>query len=139
MCVSKEVNQKTTEDEKLLSEFKEDFTKVLEYIIDTDFSAELIKINLSYTLDDLISKWNKKRYKFKFKQIENTKNSILYGCSELKNYLSIEYLRLHESSGMLIFKNDSYEAGEKLREELRPQTVRIRTELKLLLDELYEY
>lgn len=137
--IPRKVDQKTEADEKLLLEFQHDFTETLEYIVETDFSSELVNINLFDTLASLINKWTKKKYIFKLKQIENTKNDILISCIELQKYLTIEYLRLHETSGHLIFKNDSYEAGEKLREELRPETVRIRTQITHLLEQLYMY
>ena len=40
---------------------------------------------------------------------------------------------------MLIFNNDSIEAGNRLRETLRPETFRIRNEIWKLLENLYSY
>lgn len=62
---------------------------------------------------------------------------MLWSLKELTYYLSSEYLRLHEASEMLIFRNQSWEEGCKLRDELRPDTLQIRKELKRILDALY--
>ena len=133
------IDQRSEEDERLLSTFKEDFTKTLEYIIDVDISSQLISIDLPDEIDVLVNKWNKKGNIFELKPLEDLKLDVINRLTELKRYLSFEYLRLHESTGQLLFRNDSYEAGEKLREELQPTSFRIRTELKLLLDQLYMF
>lgn len=127
-------------DNKLLSELKDDYTDVLEYCIRTDFSCEFVDINLCDKICELgYYKWSQKKYKFSSIQLENLKDELLRYLSELTYYLSNEYLRLHEASGMLIFKNQSWEEGCKLRDELRPNTLRIRGELKKILDTLYSY
>ncbi len=127
-------------DNSLLIELKNDYTEILEYCIRTDFSSELVDINLNDKICELeYFKWSQKKYKFSTISLECLKDELLRSLNELTYYLSSEYLRLHEARGMLIFKNQSWEEGCKLRDELRPNTLRIRKELKRILDALYTY
>ncbi|MCB2312182.1 HNH endonuclease [Clostridium tagluense] len=128
------------DDEKLLSELKEDYTQIIEYAVCTDFSSELVEINYSdsfYYLEE--EKWSRKKYTFSSINLENLKNDILENFKKLRYYLSDVYLRYHENSGKLIFRNQSWEEGCRLREELQPETIKIRTELNKLLQQLYMY
>jgi hypothetical protein len=125
-------------DKLLLEEFKNESTDIIEYIIRTDFSCELIDINLSDKLDNLvIAKLSRKKFGFENENLEQIKMDIIDLISELKYYISDEFLRYHEGSGMLIFKNQSWEEGCKLRDVLRPNTIRIRSEMKKQLEYLY--
>lgn len=137
--IPRKADQKSDADKKLLETFKDDFTDILEYIIDTDFTAQLVNIGLSDKIDSLVSKWSKKKKIFEFKLLEDTKLDIINAVCELQQYLSIKFFRLHEPTGFLIFRNESYEEGENLKEVLRPNTLRIRTRTKQLLDQLYSY
>ena len=127
-------------DNNLLTELKNDYTDILEYCIRTDFTSDFISIDLS----DMIFnreyyKWSQKKYKFSIVPLESLKDDLLSALGELTYYLSSEYFRLHEERGMLICKNQSLEEGYKLREELRPNTLRIRKEIKRILDSMYSY
>ena len=125
-------------DAELLNEFKTDYTSIIEYCINTDFSAELVDINLS---DKISSKYNDKwRFRsrdFADAHLRKMKNNILTALNELTAYLSDRYLRLHEGSGQLIYRNQSLEEGDRLRQKLRPNTIRIRESLRDLYLELY--
>lgn len=57
---------------------------------------------------------------------------------ELVQYFSSVYMHDIEN-GMLMFNNDSIEAGNRLRETLRPETLRIRKKIWKLLENLYSY
>lgn len=127
-------------DEKLLEEFKEDYTEILEYCIETDFTSELVRMSLSDEIYYLNSgKWSKKRFNFEDNHLEGIKIEILNTLNDLKKYVSPDFLRLHKQSGNLIFKNQSWEEGEKLRNDFRPNSIRIREELQKLLDTLYSF
>lgn len=130
----------TESDSKLLEELKNDYTAILEYCIRTDFASELVDIKLSDDITALhFEKWSRMRYIFQDKQIEDLKCRLLNTLEELQHYISPEFMRLHESSGRLIFKNQSWEEGCKLRDELRPNSKRIREDLSVLLKEMYQY
>ena len=56
----------------LLEEFKVDVTDIMEYIRDTDFSAEPFDIFLGDRIVAILEKWNKKKYrKLKKRDIKN--------------------------------------------------------------------
>lgn len=128
----------SSKDTELMNEFKFDYTSIIEYCINTDFSVELVDINLSEKIASLYNdKWRFRSRDFADVPLRKLKNNILIVLNELTAYLSERYLRLHEGSGQLIFRNQSWEEGDRLREELRPNTIRIREKLRDLYLELY--
>lgn len=128
------------DDEKLLNELKKDYTEIIEYAINTDVSSELVEIDYSDNIYYLKKeKWSRKKYVFSNINLENLKLDILRKLEELRYFLSSTYLRYHENSGKLIFRNQSWEEGCRLREEFQPETLRIRKELYKLLQQLYVY
>ncbi|MCM1343750.1 MAG: hypothetical protein NC305_11095 [Lachnospiraceae bacterium] len=125
-------------DNVLLEDFKHDYAEIMEYCINTDFSAELVRITLSDEIDILYrDKWRFKSRDFENKDLRLLKNRILKVLNELTKYLSPEYLRFHENSGMLIFRNQSWEEGCRLREDFQPNSLRLRQEIADLYRELY--
>lgn len=127
-----------SEDGYLLEKFKTDVTNIMEYIIDTDFSAEPFDVKLVDGISFILEKWKKKKYSFKNQDLEMLKKEIYMNLMELVQYFSLVYMHNIEN-GMLIFNNDSIEAGNRLRETLRPETFRIRNEIWKLLENLYSY
>jgi len=133
-------NDISDSDRSLLMDFKNDYTDILEYCIRTDFTSELVDCYLNDNIYYLyFEKWSKKKCIFQNDNLEELKCEILKSLDELRKYISPEYLRLHEPSGRLIFKNSSWEEGCKLREVFRPNSFRIRSELETLLNRLYSY
>lgn len=133
--LSRRPNSISDTDSTLLNELKNDYTDILEYCIRTGFSSELVEIDLSDRIHELeYYKWSKKKYTFSNIELEELKSELLNCLGKLTQYVSPEYFRLHEASGKLIFKNQSSEEGCKLRNELQPNTLRIRYKLKNLLD-----
>lgn len=126
-------------DSELLSQFKKAYTELLEYVIEKDFSCDFIRITLHDEIYYLNEEWGKKKYTFDADDLEDLKSDIIYQLTKLLIYISSEYMRLHEGSGNLLFRNDSWEAGCKLRDELQPDTYEIRTEVCKLLERLYAY
>lgn len=127
-----------SDDGRLLFELKEDVTEVMEYIIETDFSAEPFFISLIDSINFIIEKWKKRRYTFKEEKVDELKNTILRTLNELSYYFDPLYVHiLPNNVNLLMFNNDSIEAGERLRNELQPQTYRIRQEVYKLYTELY--
>lgn len=127
------------DDKALLEEFKNDYTDILEYCIRTDFTAEFVDPNLGDRIFDLYyEKWTSKRLNFNSNHLREIKSEILETLNDLQKYLSPDYLRVHETSGNLIFRNQSEEEGNKLRDDFRPNSERIRIELRDLLNRLYD-
>lgn len=127
-----------SEDGRRLVEFKKDVTEIMEYIIKTDFAAEPFCDSLPNNIMNILEKWNKKRYSFNAENLENLRERILSTLRELCSYLDYPYVRAL-SDGRLLFDNTSYEAGERLREDMQPNVCRIRCSVQALLDELYPY
>ena len=128
------------DDENLLNKFKKDYTEIIEYAVYTDVSTELVEIDYSDKIYHLKEeKWSRKKWAFSNINLENLKLDILENLEQLRYYLSDKYLRYHENSGKLIFRNQSWEEGCRLREELQPETLRIRKELCRLIEQLYRY
>ncbi len=125
-----------SDDGRLLLEFKGDITTIMEYIINTDFTAEPFLMSLSDDIQIDIQKWNKKKYSFENENMEDLKNRILGSLSELCNYLTPLYVH-PLSNERLLFNNASQEEGERLREEMQPQVYNIRCKVRDLLNELY--
>lgn len=66
------------------------------------------------------------------------KHDIIGSLGELLIYLSPTYMRLRDdSSDYLIYRNQSWEEGCRLRNELQPNSYRIRCNIKRKLDALY--
>lgn len=125
-----------SEDGRRLLEFKDDINDIMEYIVKTDFAAEPFSMSLLDDMDYVLEKWNRKQYSFQEEKIENLKNRIFNSLIELRKYLTPLYV--HElSNGYLLFNNNSWEAGKRLRNELQPQTRQIRCKVRDLLEELY--
>lgn len=124
-----------SDDGKLLEEFKIDIIETMEYIIETDFSAQPFNLNLSDEIEEIIKKWSKTKHSFKSEKIEDLKLQILESFRELCVYLTDLYVHALPD-GRLLFNNDSPEAGERLRNEMQPQTYRIRCKIRDLLNEL---
>lgn len=103
----------------------------MEYIIDTDFSAEPFDVKLVDGISFILEKWKKKKYSFKNQDLEILKKEIYMNLVELVQYFSTVYMHNIEN-GMLMFNNDSIET-------LRPETFRIRKKIWKLLEDLYSY
>lgn len=126
------------DDSTLLEEFKKDYSEIMEYCINTDFTSELVRITLSDEIDILFKdKWRFKSKDFNNKELRSLKIRILKTLNDLTHYLSPEFLRFHENSGMLIFRNQSWEEGCRLREDFQPNSLRLRQEIANLYRELY--
>ena len=126
------------EDYQLLDDFKNDYARIMEYCINTDFASELVDINFSDNVTILYKdKWRFKSKDFKSSDLRKLKNKILKTLNELTYYVSPEFLRYHEASGMLIFKNQSWEEGCRLRDDFQPNSLRLRQTIADLYVELY--
>lgn len=131
-------NTLSNSDKQLLTQFENNTLNILEYIIDTDISNEYVDITLGDSIQGIIRFWRRKSNKFTNQSLESLKVDILNELAEYLSYLTNDYLRFHPS-GNLIFKNSSTEEGIKLREELRPNTRRIRQNILKLYRSLDIY
>ncbi|WP_142414409.1 hypothetical protein [Hathewaya massiliensis] len=129
--------QPFSDDGILLRELKKDVTDIMEYVVNTDFASQPFSMRLADEIDDISSKWKKKRYVFSNQDIDNIKVDIIQSLTEICYYLTPEYVH-PISDNQLLFNNDSSEAGEKLRNVLQPQILKMRCKVKRILDQLYK-
>ena len=121
----------------LFENFKNEVYEILEYIINTDFASQPFRITLADEIQEsILDKWCKPRFAFETLKIDQLKNDILNALHELCGYLTIEYMHL-VSNDMILFNNSSHEEGEKLRNDLQPNSLRIRKRIGELYNELY--
>ncbi len=127
-----------SDDDKLLCEFKNDVTYIMEYIKNTDFTSVPFDINLPTVISErILPKWENKKYQFNNQNIESLKKEILTTLNNLLEYLTPLYV--HAFNGhLLLFNNDSVEAGERLRNDFQPNVFKIRKEMNVLLNKLWE-
>lgn len=118
-------------DKDLLSIFINDYGNIIEYCIRAQFTAGLIDVDLGDKIDRLYNeKWTQKKYIFEDKNLENVKLDILNTLMEISGFLTDEFYR--PLDGKLIFRNESFEEGKKLRETLQPNMLNFRQELNRL-------
>lgn len=118
-------------DAKLLAEFKKDYKNILKYCISIDPTGEAFDIHCIELIDFNYNKWQFDWRDFKSERVQEIVYHTLMNFNEYLYYLSDKYMRpLPSNPDLLIYKNQSIEDGERLREELRPNSIRIRKELR---------
>ena len=123
-----------SDDGKMFEVFKSDFSTIGEYAVRTDFSAAPISISFPDELDIFIEKWSSVKYIFKNDKLEDIKKSVVNLLIELSGYMTDEYIHVNGNGDCLIFRSDNH---DKLVEGMRPNTIRIRTELSSIMNIIY--
>lgn len=131
------INSLCMEDTALLKEFRTGAKPILKYCIDHDPSGEGTKLLLSDEISEFIRYWQ-----FEYREIEDTAlrrivEDTIKVLDDYKYYISDKFLRLLPDRNFLWFRNESAEEGQQLREVLRPETNRLRTEMRDLYMRLY--
>ncbi len=132
--------QITLADSKLLDEFKADYDEIIKECVKTDFTVPGVNIDLSDNITFLYQeKWDAKSLKFKKPELRKLIFATIEALSDLTGYLSDQYMRaINTPRGyVLIARNESWEQGCQLREVLRPQTMKLRYQLRNLYRELH--
>lgn len=125
------------ESDKVYSAFKQDSFEILRYCIDTDISAEPVKITLADEINALLEKWQYDARKISNQEQAQIVAETLKALSEFEGYLSEKYMRYNSNCEALIFRNGSAEEGERLRNELHPESLRIRKALAALFKRMW--
>lgn len=119
------------DDAKLLTEFKNDYKNILKYCISIDPTGDIFDIHCIELIEFNYNKWQFDWRDFESERIQKIVYHTLINFNEYLYYLSDKYMRpLPSNPDFLIYKNQSMEDGERLREELRPNSIRIRKELR---------
>lgn len=116
---------------KLLAEFKNAYKNILKYCIRIDPTGDAFDIHCIELIERNYNKWQFDWRDFESEKIQEIVCHTLNNFNEYLYYLSDKYMRLLPSNpDFLICKNQSIKEGERLREELRPNSIRIREELR---------
>ena len=122
---------------ELFNAFRDDYDRIIKYCIDTDPSAEPISIYLHDEINELQNKWEFDIRKVSEVDKRSLMQEVISTLSEFTNYLSEKYMRLLNNGDRLIFRNQSPEEGERLRNEFSPKTFELRCKLKELYKRLW--
>lgn len=117
--------------------FRNDYDRILKYCIRTDPSAEPISIYLHDEIKELQSKWEFDIRKVSDSKKQKLMQDIISTLSEYTYYLSDKFMRVMGNTDRLIFKNQSPEDANLLRNELSPKTYELRLKLKKLYESLW--
>ena len=122
-------------DNNLLKKLKSDTTLIIEEIIKVDLSAEALSFCILDQITILKEYWlYKKNYIFENKQYENLKKAIFQELIAFENCIEPQYF--HELPNASFFRND--EDIEVIYETLLPRISKIKENLKILLDKLWD-
>lgn len=126
------------DDKKLLKAFKNDYKKIMRFCINQDPTAEPTPIGLA---DDIYYLY-KEKWMFEYLEAEDGGlRQLFYDILAIFNdylvYLSDTYLRIMPDGERLIFRNQSWEEGCRLREDMQPNTYKIRCRIAELYGQLY--
>nr|DAE90193.1 MAG TPA: hypothetical protein [Caudoviricetes sp.] len=118
-------------DAKLLAEFKNDYKNILKYCIRIDPTGEAFDIHCLELIDLNYTRWQFDWRDFESEKIREIVYHTLKNFNEYLDYLSDQYMiPLLANPNFVIYKNQSREDGERLREVIIPNTIRIRKELR---------
>lgn len=123
-------------DEDLYYAFKTESDRILKYCIEKDPTAEPISIYLPDQIDSLIRKWNFEIRKIQEPNKQLLVQDVLQTLSDYLYYLSDKYLKAVNGE-RLIFRNSSIEEGDRLCNELRPKSYKLRCKLRDLYLKLW--
>ena len=122
---------------KLYEYFKADIKDTLAYMIQHDPSGEPIERSLLCSIADFSVQWNKLLYKFEDGVMRENIIQTMELFDKYGYYLSDEFTRLSEDQDFIIFRNQTVEEGNNLREILQPQMTELRYALRTQYWKLY--
>ena len=131
------IDELNKEDLQYLTQIRNHAKPLLKYCINTDPTGEAIKLSLSDELSEFNHYWQHEIHEISDFILRSLLNDIMKVFDEYTYYISDKFLRLHHSKDFLWFRNESAEEGQQLREVLRPETIRLRTEMRDLYIRLY--
>ena len=131
------VDTLSSEDLTLLRNFRTDSKDILIYIIQNDPAAGPTEITLSDKICDLVRKWQYSFREIEDRSFRNLVIKILKALDDYTYYISERFLRLIPERNILWFRNESWEEGNRLRNELQPKSYELRCEITRLYEKLY--
>lgn len=130
-------NKLNPKDIAFLERFKSQVEPLLTYCMDHDPTGEGTKISLADEINDFLLSW-----KYDVKKIQDScfRKIVIDAMQVLGDYtyyLSDKFLRWIPDTDILWFRNESIEEGNQLRDVLRPETIKKRTEMRDIYVRLY--
>ena len=130
-------NNLSPTDSVFLERFKSQVEPLLKYCMDHDPSGEGTKLSLADEIDEFLQSW-----KYDVRKIQNScfRKLVIDTMNVLGDYtyyISDKFLRWIPDTDILWFRNESIEEGNQLREVLRPETIKKRTEIRDIYVRLY--
>ena len=125
-------------DQELLSRFRKQSKPILRYCIDNDPTATWTAGDLPDYIDDLVcGAWRYDLREISDDEVRNLIIEIIETMSKYRCYISDKYLRYVESMDRFLFRNESWEEGQRLRNEFQPESLKLRKKMADLYRRLY--
>lgn len=129
----------TAKDKELLSNFKEDFTPVIKYLIQYELCDVPINSTIIERINELYDCWRFADTTFQNEELNSLKTSIIENFNTLNSFFSCRYLRPLENQNFLFLVKGYDVQTLELRDQFINGVSKIQNELSKLFKELYLY
>lgn len=130
-------NSLSPTDFAFLERFKSQVDPLLTYCMDHDPSGEGTKLSLADEINDFLQSWKYDVRKIQDACLRKIVIDAMQVLGDYTYYISDKFLRWIPDTDILWFRNESIEEGNQLRDILRPETIKKRTEMKDIYMRLY--
>lgn len=132
-----DVNRLSPTDSAFLERFKSQVEPLLTYCMDHDPTGEGTKLSLADEINDFLQSWKYDVRKIQDACLRKLVVDAMQVLGDYTYYISDKFLRWIPDTDILWFRNESIEEGNQLRDVLRPETIKKRTEMKDIYVRLY--
>lgn len=130
-------NNPSPTDSAFLERFKSQVEPLLTYCMDHDPSGEGTKLSLVDEINDFLQSWKYDVRKIQDARLRKLVIDAMQVLGDYTYYISDKFLRWIPDTDILWFRNESIEEGNQLRDVLRPETIKKRTEMRDIYVRLY--
>lgn len=130
-------NRLSPTDSAFLERFKRQVDPLLTYCMDHDPTGEGTKLSLADEINDFLQSWKYDVRKIQDACLRKLVVDAMQVLGDYTYYISDKFLRWIPDTDILWFRNESIEEGNQLRDVLRPETIKKRTEMKDIYVRLY--
>lgn len=120
-----------------LERFRNQVEPLLTYCMDHDPTGEGTKLSLADEINDFLQSWKYDVRKIQDACFRKIVIDAMQVLGDYTYYLSDKFLRWIPDTDILWFRNESIEEGNQLRDVLRPETLKKRTEMRNIYVRLY--
>lgn len=130
-------NKLNQKDLAFLERFRNQVEPLLIYCMEHDPTGEGTKISLADEINDFLLSWKYDVRKIQDSCFRSIVIDAMQVLGDYTYYLSDKFLRWIPDSDILWFRNESIEEDDQLRDVLRPETLKKRTEMRDIYVRLY--